>query len=290
MDIASRILQSIEINQTQECLGVRQTDIYSWQTYENVGKNIKNLSNGLRRLLQPQDYVGICARNRPEWIIADFACLIQSLITVPIYTELNDQDTTYIINNTSLSAVICDLERLPKFLRLAPTCPSLRHVICMDPTLERTDQLSVHSMSDIEADGSMMEFDYCVNTPDRCITIVYTSGSSGMPKGAQLTEKAFRALFPADPTGSDRERVTFCYRSLAWITDRKAILSTFLRGGSIGFASGNLSQLMEELLLVSPTHFSAPPTFWNKIYSEFQTALSFGQVDSCLSASLALPS
>ena len=129
-------------------------------------------------------------------------------------------------------------------------------------------------MGNIEKDGSIKQHEYVISEPDDCITIVYTSGSSGFPKGAMLSENVFRATYPIRNLSLNQERVKFCYRPLAWITDRKGTIAAFLEGGCTGFSTGNVARLMEELALIAPTAFSAPPTFWNKIYSEFSTALS----------------
>ena len=61
---------------------------------------------------------------------------------------------------------------------------------------------------------------------------------------------------------------------MAWAADRDAIITTFLCGGRTGFSTGDPSRLMEELALVRPTYFGAPPSIWNKIYTEFKTSLA----------------
>ena len=129
-------------------------------------------------------------------------------------------------------------------------------------------------MNDIEAFGAIKQYDYVSLEPTDCLTIIYTSGSSGFPKGAMISEETFRASFPNWCLPTSVECVCFSYRPLAWATDRDTVISTFLRGGRTGFFTGDSSRLMEELALVRPTHFSATPSIWNKIYAEFQTALA----------------
>ncbi len=123
------------------CLGVRDVDItnpslyadtYSWLTFETVGNRSKNFGNGLRDIIEPRGYLGICAANRPEWVITDFACILQSFISVPIYCLFNDRELTYIINNTKVSVVVCDKQMLLRFIQLYAECPSLHHIVCMD--------------------------------------------------------------------------------------------------------------------------------------------------------------
>ncbi|CAF2945168.1 unnamed protein product [Rotaria sp. Silwood2] len=129
-------------------------------------------------------------------------------------------------------------------------------------------------MGDIEEYGSIKKYDHVSIKPNDCLTIIYTSGSSGFPKGAIISEQAYRETFPNWFTTYLVERISFSYRSLAWAADRDMVIGTFLTGGRTGFSTGDISRLMEELALVGPTQFSAPPSIWNKIYAEFKTALS----------------
>ena len=286
MDMGSRILTAIEFNETRSCLGVRDisptnpnsyASSYSWKTFKTIGEKIKNFSYGLTDLISSRDYLGICAGNRPEWIITDFACILQGIITVPVYCHFHDRDLVFIINNTQISVIVCDQELLPRLINLRLQCPTLRHLICMDvipETQSALEGLLVHSMDQIEKDGSKKQHEYVLNEPNDCLSIVYTSGTSGYPKGAMISENVFRETFLIRNRSVDDKPVKFCYRPLAWITDRKASIAAFLEGGCTGFSTGDVSRLMEELTLVAPTSFSAPPTFWNKLYLEFHTTLA----------------
>ncbi|CAF4158741.1 unnamed protein product [Rotaria sp. Silwood2] len=286
-DMASRILSAIYFYSDRSCFGVRNfsndnsttsdTNFYIWQTFKVIGERIKNFSYGLERFIKARCHLAICAANRPEWLITDLACILQGIISVPIYCQLNDHDMTFIINHTNISVVVCDKHILQRLIRLHSKCSTVRHIICMDSISEINSEengLSIHSMDEIEKFGSNNRKEYIINDPDDCITIVYTSGSSAFPKGAIISENVFRITFPQRTLSRNEQNVKFSYRPLAWITDRKATIAAFLEGGSTGFSTGDVTRLMEELALVAPTSFSAPPTFWNKIYSEFQRTLT----------------
>lgn len=135
-------------------------------------------------------------------------------------------------------------------------------------------------MGDIERYGSTNQHSYVSTKLEDCLTILYTSGSSGFPKGAIISHDAFRGSFPQRCPSSSLDYIHFSYRPLAWAADRDAIIATFLHGGRIGFSTGNPSRLMEELALVRPTDFPAAPALWNKIYVEFNTSLALLTVDS----------
>lgn len=143
--MASAIHASLEIYRDRYCLGVRDVDpnnrdlylnSYSWISYKTLGDRVRRFGCALRKFVQPRDYLAICAANRPEWVITDLACMLNSIISVPIYCLMSDRDMAFVLNNTNISVVVCDQEMLPKFLRLRSECPSVRQLICMDPIPE----------------------------------------------------------------------------------------------------------------------------------------------------------
>ncbi|CAF4013379.1 unnamed protein product, partial [Adineta steineri] len=242
-----------------------------------IGDRSKNFGHGLRQLIEPRGYLAICAANRPEWMITDFACMLHSIISVPIYCLFNDRDVAYIISNTKISVVVCDNEMLPKFTRLHSQCPSLRHIVCMDPISKTTVEnanLSIHYMADIEKYGTMKYYESVPIGPTDCLTVIYTSGSSGFPKGVIINKDTFWSNFLRCYSLSYSEYVSFVYEPLAWLSGRESAITAFIRGGRTGFSSGDVSRLIEEMALVRPTQFGGPPTIWNKIYSEFKATLS----------------
>ncbi|CAF0942951.1 unnamed protein product [Rotaria sordida] len=290
-DMMTIIQTAIDKYWDRYCMGIRDVDkenpaiymdSYSWFTFKNIGDRSKNFGHGLRRLIEPRGYLGICAENRPEWMITDFACIFQSIISVPIYTLFNKNEIAYVINNTQVSVIVCDKQLLPKFIDIHEQCSSLQHIVCMDPipdtisTITKEQGISIHYMKDIENYGSTNQYDYVNTKPADCFTILYTSGSSGFPKGTMVSENAFRAAFPQrfPSLSSSVDYINFSYRPLAWAADRDAIIITFLHGGRTGFSTGDPSRLMEELALVRPSDFAAAPSFWNKIYTEFKTSLA----------------
>jgi hypothetical protein len=146
-NMAVGIQKAFELYSNRYCMGVRNTDennpslftdSYSWLTYKTVGDRVINFGHGLRNLIEPRGYLGICAANRPEWMITDFACILQSIISVPIYCLFNDREVAHVINNTQVSVIVCDKQMLPRLIQLGAECPSLRHIVCMDPISEIT--------------------------------------------------------------------------------------------------------------------------------------------------------
>lgn len=144
-DMASRILSAIYFHSDRSCCGVRNLsndnsttyiNSYIWQTFKVIGERIKNFTYGLHNFIKARDYLAICAVNRPEWLITDLACIIQGIITVPIYCQFNDYDITFILNHTNISIIVCDKHMLQRLIQLQLKCPTIRHIICMDSVSE----------------------------------------------------------------------------------------------------------------------------------------------------------
>jgi long-subunit acyl-CoA synthetase (AMP-forming) len=142
IDMATGIRAAIAMYWDRHCMGTRDVDednssiykdSYSWLTYKTIGDRSKNFGHGLRHLIDPRGYLGICGANRPEWMITDFACIFQGIISVPMYTLYNERETAFVINNTKVSVVVCDKQMLSKFIGIHSQCPSLQHIVCMDP-------------------------------------------------------------------------------------------------------------------------------------------------------------
>ncbi|CAF3631409.1 unnamed protein product [Adineta steineri] len=299
VDMAAGIEKALKIFSNRYCMGTRDfdetnpsvyIDSYSWITYKTIGNRTKNFGNGLRHLIEPRGYLAICAANRPEWLITDFACMLQSFISVPIYCLFDNREIAFVINNTQVSVVVCDKQMLPRFIQLGAECPSLRRIVCMDPICEtikaqaHANRFTLHYMGDIENLGSTKKYGRVMIKPTDCLTIIYTSGSSGFPKGSIISEEAYRETFRNWFISYNFDRVTFAYRPFAWASDRDASIGTFISGGRIGFSTGDVNRLMEELALVRPTSFAAPPSIWNKIYAEFKTACSLINVHHSVEA------
>ena len=145
--------------------------------------------------LQTGDRVGILSENRPEWHVADFSILISRLISVPVYPTLSVSQLKHVLQQSECSAVVISTrEQWEKIAVIRNDLPRLRHVISMDawdgePSgVVRLSQ----AMSDAQAErndtwtAELQESALSV-APDTVATIVYTSGTTGRPKGVMLT-------------------------------------------------------------------------------------------------------
>ena len=167
---------------------------YEWTTFGELDESVSYLATAfVRKLgLSSGTKMGICAMNRNEWVMADYAGHTQGFITVPLYDTLAKNAIEYIVNHASVSIIVCNKETLPEVIKAKKTCPSLKYIVLMD--LQTPDQEFVksnnkstagytHTISELLAYGQQnknnLEPDRFSKPTDYC-TICYTSGTTGI--------------------------------------------------------------------------------------------------------------
>lgn len=279
-----------------KCLGHRPYDpakktwgSYVWQTYGEVQKRRANFGVGLVALHEQvgvhgrQYGVGIWCQNRPDWQVVDLACMSQALYSVSLYDTLGPDTTEYIINHAGLTAVCASVGHIPMLLKLAPRCPTLKIVISLDPltaegelpgtskkellsAMAADHGVQIHEMSGVEAIGAASPRPYHSPRPDDWITINYTSGTTGNPKGVILTHA--NAVAAASSSlcicRQSKNDSILSYLPLAHIFQRVTEAGALWAGSAIGYFHGNIIELVDDLKELRPTAFNSVPRLFNR--------------------------
>lgn len=268
---------------------------YEWMTYgevatrrENFGKGIVELHKGVG-VTSSKYGVGLWCQNRPEWQITDLACMSQSLFIVSIYDTLGPDTTEHIINHSDLTCVISSLEHIATLLRLSPRIPTLKIIISLDPlsagerpgsskldllnALAKDTGIKIYQMKDVEAIGARSGLPMNPPRPDDILTINYTSGTSGLPKGVILTHANAVAGVSSGRTLTDLKpgQIIISYLPLAHIFQRVAEQGCILVGASIGYFQGDIYKLLEDIKLLRPHGFISVPRLYNRFGSRIRT-------------------
>ncbi|XP_019169885.1 PREDICTED: long chain acyl-CoA synthetase 2 [Ipomoea nil] len=254
---------------------------YVWMTYEESYNTAKKIGSAIRKCgVNPGDKCGIYGTNSPEWIMAMEACNSQAISYVPLYDTLGANAVEFIINHAELSIAFVQENKIPAILTCLPRCIS--HL----KTIVSFGNISTEKRKEAEELGvacfSWEEFSQMGNLDDELppksktdiCTIMYTSGTTGEPKGVILSNGAFMSevlsvdqlLVETDKAGTT-EDVYFSFLPLAHIFDQIIETYCILSGASIGFWQGDIRYLLEDLVELKPTIFCGVPRVYDRIYT-----------------------
>ncbi|MBV8518007.1 MAG: long-chain fatty acid--CoA ligase [Acidobacteria bacterium] len=238
---------------------------------------VRWLSSALHELgVKPGDRVGILSENRPEWTIADFAILTAGGVSVPVYPTLLGWQIEYILNDAGTVAVICsNQEQLDKVLEIRPHVPCLHTIIVCDPPANLP--AGVKTYHDVVEAGRRWEAAHGPNwfeqsrtraTPGDLATLVYTSGTTGNPKGAMLTHGNITSnvVTVRDIVPFRTGDTALSILPLSHILERMTDFLFFYKGGTIAYAE-NVNKVADNLAEVRPQYFAAVPRLFEKMRS-----------------------
>uniref|UniRef100_A0AAQ5Y9V4 Arachidonate--CoA ligase n=1 Tax=Amphiprion ocellaris TaxID=80972 RepID=A0AAQ5Y9V4_AMPOC len=261
--------RGLHISGDGPCLGSRlPNQPYKWMSYKEVTARAEHLGSGLLHQgcqPNPNQFIGVFAQNRPEWIISELACYTYSMVVVPLYDTLGADAIRFIINTADISTVICDkLEKAQVLLENVERkeTPGLRRIILMDAfdsaLVEHGKSCGVHvqAMQEVEVRH----------------TGKANHDEFGNPKGVILSYQspAFCLM-----KGSDDCLISFL--PLAHMFERLIESVVYCHGGRIGFYQGDIRLLPDDMKALRPTIFPVVPRLLNRMYDKI-----FSQANSPL--------
>lgn len=285
------------IARTPSTLAYRQYEREAWRDYhwQDLAHLVLRWQHALASEgLEPGERVAISLPNGVDWVCFDQAALGLGLVTVPLYTTDSLGNLAHILTDAGASLLLLDDEsQWTALLAQYGPMPTLRRVLCrsLQPSARGGQQpetlASVNNRggsadqrlcslarwladsSDIPADAVLAQREAC---PDALATLVYTSGTTGPPKGVMLTHRnilanaeAIQTRVPAWPSD--------CFLSflpLAHAFERTVgYYLPMMAGASVGYAR-SVEQLREDLLQIRPSVLLAVPRVFEKVYLAIQ--------------------
>eukprot|EP01102_Stenamoeba_stenopodia_P008150 TRINITY_DN2316_c0_g1_i4.p1 TRINITY_DN2316_c0_g1~~TRINITY_DN2316_c0_g1_i4.p1 ORF type:complete len:1150 (+),score=238.13 TRINITY_DN2316_c0_g1_i4:315-3764(+) len=272
---------------------------YNWFTYEQFYYGCLRLG----RVFHARSYktVGILSENRWEWLACDWSCMMQSILTVALNITFEANIIAHVMENYSLDCLVCSKKTLPQVMAAAALISAKDNTKTIDIVI--MDDIDVEG---VERDEFLQSIDAIINAtpqsilkfsyfseliasepldeqvitseeaaiekkkknPKKIVTVLMTSGSTGLPKGVKINE-AFWNKDICSLTSYPEVLVKVSYAPMAHAMDRLSCAFTLMNGGWTGIIS-DVGDLMMELAVIRPTVFSAPPAIFKQIYSDFK--------------------
>ena len=285
----SLFFEAIDKFDKPDALMVKVGGAYRPISHKTLAERVRRAALGLGALgVKRGDRVAILGENRPEWAIADFACLTVGVTDVPIYPTLPAEQITYILRDSGTVAIfVSNADQAAKIAKIRSELPALKHVIGFEQgRLEGSDL----TIAELEARGASVETpdsiaayrrEALAGRPDDLATIIYTSGTTGDPKGVMLTHdniysnvSAARTVIPF--TGTD---VALSFLPLSHIFERMAgHYLMFSTGTTIAYAE-SVDTVPINMQEVRPTLVASVPRLYEKMYARvLENALAGSRV------------
>jgi long-chain acyl-CoA synthetase len=253
----------------------RSGDGWTSLTWAQTQERVRHLAAGLLGLgVEAETRVAILSGTRWEWILADLAILAAGGATTTIYPSNTAEECAYVIaDSASLIVVAEDDAQVEKLRSVRAGIPTVRHVVVIDGAADgdwvlRLDQVIATGAGSPEAGEQQYSDRVAGITADRLATLVYTSGTTGTPKGVELTHdnwvyvaEASRAL---DLARADD--LHFLWLPMAHVFG-KALEVVMVANGTPTVIDGSVERIAANLGEIRPTVMAAAPRVFEKIHN-----------------------
>lgn len=253
----------------------RQLKTWTWK---QVDEDARKVAQGLLSLgLKKGDRVAIFAKNSAEWFIADWGTMMAGMVSVPIYATAGEETIRYVLDHSDAKAVF--VGKLDS--KLAGEAAFTREV----PRIAFPyDTITCDHHWDEWLAGQKPLFPAADNALDDVMSLVYTSGSTGNPKGVVMNYGHYAAAATENRkviglTPRDR---TVSYLPLAHITERAVIQGTSLYSGCQVYFVESLETFVDDLKVAQPTAFLSVPRLWTRFQAGVHAKMPEPKLDRLL--------
>lgn len=240
-------------------IGGGKVATYTWKQAMN---EVRRMAAHLKSLnLPPKSQIALLGKNSAHWIMADWAIWMAGHVTVPLYPTLNAETVRYILQHSESKLMF--VGKLDEWGQMKSGVPTSLPLI----TLPLSPKIEAEKWDDIIAKTKPL-----LDNPDRDLdemaTIVYTSGSTGQPKGVMQSFRSFQVcgtllqtLFPVH--SEDR---MLSYLPLAHVAERMCVENNSTYNGFHVFFAESLDTFLNDLRRARPTMFFSVPRLWTKFH------------------------
>lgn len=247
-------------------------------TYQQAGEEIRRIATGLKSLGFPQgSNVALISKNCAHWVMADLAIMMAGHISVPLYATLTAASIKQILEHSESKLIIAG--KLDNFEEQKSGIPSNVITLGISTYGTKTDQTWEAWLTKYEPLKEPHTW-----KQDDLLTIMYTSGTTGKPKGVMHSVGAFDSTIQqgSKELGIQMHPILFSYLPMSHIAERMGIeLMGVYQGGTFSFPE-TLESFPKNLADTQPTHFFAVPRIWAKFQEKILEKLPQKKLDTLL--------
>lgn len=278
---------SVEKYPDIEAIRYRDGDGFGGFNYRELGDRVRYLAQGLISLgLKKGEKVSLLSDTRFEWVVADLAILTAAGVTVTIYPILSARTIRFIVDNSDSKIIILEnSEQLETVLSVLDQLPSLKHILVMEELDERPRENVITLAEAMEAgrrfekeNPGVYEKVWQSVAPEELSSIVYTSGTTGLPKGTMLSHWNWRFNVHAvvDLVDFEPGDSLLAFLPLAHVYMRLVYFAALFAGSTTYFSKPET--LAQDLPMIRPHCFVSVPRLFERVYNRLLEQVSSGSI------------
>jgi long-chain acyl-CoA synthetase len=279
--VPERFLQAVAERGNRVAMRHKKRGLWHAITWADYGRAAQEVACGLVSLgLEPGQAVAIIGNNRPEWLFCDMGAQLAGCLSVGVYATNPPEQCAYVLGHSQARVFFVeDEEQLDKALEVRGRLPHLERIVVMDPEglgdfsdpqVMTLDELRTLGRAAWDPEGLRARMQRL--SEDDVAILLYTSGTTGPPKGAMLTHRNLlwtaEALGRANPLYPTDTSLSFL--PLSHIAERMLSVYLPLVWGFVVHFAESLDTLFQNLQEVRPTILFAVPRLWEKLHAQLE--------------------
>jgi long-chain acyl-CoA synthetase len=249
-------------------------------SYSELGNISSEIARGLISLgIEHGDRVAILGLTSADWTLADCGALCAGAVVTPVYHTNSPEECAYVLEHSGAKLIFCDTAvQAAKIEQVRDRLPNLEHVVVFEQASNNGIPLEELRGRGIELPPEVIRERLAAVSHDDVATLVYTSGTTGPPKGCMLTHSNLLATarMYRERLGFNETHSLYQFLPLAHVLARVAQFVTLDCGGRIVYWEGDPKKIVDELAQTGPTHFPAVPRIYEKIHGTVMSRAADG--------------
>jgi fatty acid CoA ligase FadD9 len=229
-------------------------------------ENKKEEPSGAERV-----FLGLCTKNRSEWFIAEVAAVLRGYVVVPLSPDDSEERLRAILDRCPVAAVVCESSSAGALARIAADHPKLRLLIGLGERPKEVPAGLYVAWKELLDESAPDAPPARGRSEDDLHTLLFTSGSTGVPKGAMRSYRKFNTMIAT--YGVAQPSIHLSFQPLCHSSERHYLPTVVIHGGHIGWSGGG-AHLLSDIAAIEPTWVSSVPRLFDVVYAGYQRKLA----------------